>query len=596
MLLTTLTLAALCLSCDEPAQSSGPRLGVPEPLVDLGADGCARFQVRGNMGSAPQIEGLYNTGACPGGALKLLSDTTPIFSSATGALRIALRVKNEGTTTVIPRLRLRFFEDSIRLYSATGQPLGWSTDIFAYQPDSSAADQHLAFWFFDTYMAPSGQPQVLPPGATSQRRWIELRGTNWSPQVRLKLAMEGQEAGAVSAVAPDTVPTALLNSLPLLTPSPGTQIRSQMLLVMFQPGTNVATRQAAITSVAGIVVGGQRWFQGDGYYYVRVSTATTFASLAAAADVLEAQSGVLQALLYTVVSPDETSWLRPNDGPNWLRTDWATDPAAAQLANSALERIRAPLAWGCTVGSAATQVAVVDAGLYSPPDLAPNVSALLEPSPLFDHGTQLASIIGARGDNNLGITGVMWLSALHLRNKYTDLLDSTQLSSPPMRAITQNLVAAGLTGASVIVLAQNYRWQGTPPDTTIDPYRRFIRERDRALRSAITVPRQSIPARRPLLVITAGNDGIDARFGGYVGARYTFPEQVLVVGGLSHNISTLNQPINLTTGAGASNHGPAVDVYAPGENVGTLNQSAELPSRVVEPPLRRHSRPASQVS
>jgi hypothetical protein len=78
--------------------------------------------------------------------------------------------------------------------------------------------------------------------------------------------------------------------------------------------------------------------------------------------------------------PDMQSYRRPTDGAGWEAKDWKIDPSApdASRANWALEYVRAPMAWGCATGIAATTVAVVDeeevsAGLrYTVKTLGPN--------------------------------------------------------------------------------------------------------------------------------------------------------------------------------------------------------------------------------
>ena len=82
---------------------------MPDPNVDLGTGvGCARFQVVFVAGGAPTIEATQNTGACPIGELKLLSDTAGSFDAVTGTLRVAVVMENVGTVATIPRLTLRF--------------------------------------------------------------------------------------------------------------------------------------------------------------------------------------------------------------------------------------------------------------------------------------------------------------------------------------------------------------------------------------------------------------------------------------------------------------------------------------------------------
>ena len=81
-----------------------------------------------------------------------------------------------------------------------------------------------------------------------------------------------------------------------------------------------------------------------------------------------------------------------------------------------LEKINAPAAWDITTGSENVYVAIIDSGIYEHEDLKANLA--LEYAKNFGdadtledsdgHGTHIAGIIGAVGNNQFGITGVNW--------------------------------------------------------------------------------------------------------------------------------------------------------------------------------------------
>ena len=577
MFILACTLAIASGSCVDQDRPVGPRLPSP-PLVELGlSEGCARFQVRFDAGGAPVLETIYNTNHCPASELKLLSDTAGSFNATTGALRIPVVIENVGTVALVPRLKLRFNADSVIRYDSLNNVLGGTSDIVGYLPDSASANGRVAFWWYDAGLAPPGQPQVLMPGGRTTRRWIELRGTTWAPKMRLKLLASGVQAPSVPAVAPDTVPSKLIASLPTITTSAGIQLKSELMVVHFHDSTGQTLRQNAIALVGGIVVGGSRTSGADGWYIIRIPGATTAALLNGALTQLLSHASVRNAGQYVITVPNDESWLRPADGNNWKPGDWSVDGARGAGANAALERIYGPLAWGCAVGSSTTKIALVDVGLFEPADLAPNIALpVIEPSPLRDHGTQVASVVAAHGNNTLGISGVMWQASLHMRNLRTDVANPSQTSALPwFTAIEENFVAAGKTGASIILFAQNKQFGvGVVPDTTDVNVLNDIRARDRALLTAIG--RLRALNLRPLFVLSAGNEGIDARYGGYVNAKLTYPEQVLVVGGLAHQLNAPGQATTMSSGSKPTNRGPFVEVYAPGENVAVLDSAGNM--------------------
>ncbi len=83
----------------------------------------------------------------------------------------------------------------------------------------------------------------------------------------------------------------------------------------------------------------------------------------------------------------------------------------------ALAQVRAPAAWEIATGSGEV-VAIVDSGIRAHPDLALNLvpgydfeaddTDPLDPTPNFSHGTQVAGVVAALGDNGTGVAGVLW--------------------------------------------------------------------------------------------------------------------------------------------------------------------------------------------
>ena len=108
---------------------------------------------------------------------------------------------------------------------------------------------------------------------------------------------------------------------------------------------------------------------------------------------------------------------RPNDP--FLRYQWSLDNTGQTVngvSGTTDADIDAPEAWDATTGSVSLIVAVLDSGVdYNHPDLAANliqgydfVDNDNDPIDAEFHGTHIAGIIGAVGNNGTGISGVCW--------------------------------------------------------------------------------------------------------------------------------------------------------------------------------------------
>jgi subtilisin family serine protease len=129
------------------------------------------------------------------------------------------------------------------------------------------------------------------------------------------------------------------------------------------------------------------------------------------------------------------------DDPNWnLQTE--------------LPEVNLPAAWQTTTGSSSVKIAVVDTGVTANPDLAGAVSGGYDyvnndRSPTDDegHGTMVASLIAARGDNEKGIAGVCWqctIMPLKVLDSNGEGYDS---------AVAKGIIYAANQGAQVINLS-----------------------------------------------------------------------------------------------------------------------------------------------
>jgi len=129
----------------------------------------------------------------------------------------------------------------------------------------------------------------------------------------------------------------------------------------------------------------------------------------------------LTALINTVKQNPAVSFVTPNV----MLSSFAApnDPGTAKSYAPAL--INAPLAWDITTGvkklndGSDLKIGAIDGVFdFTNADLAANIAFYTDNNvPLLmggDHGTRVASIIGAVANNNIGIAGMMWNASLYL--------------------------------------------------------------------------------------------------------------------------------------------------------------------------------------
>ena len=209
--------------------------------------------------------------------------------------------------------------------------------------------------------------------------------------------------------------------------------------------------------------------------------------------------------------------------------------------------INAGSAWETTKGSQATVVAVIDSGIdFTHADLKNNQWTNPKPSAEGDvhgwdfvagsgdikdeqgHGTAIAGIIAAEGNNSLGTTGVLWQASLmSLR-----VLNNT--GTGDVAAAVEAIDYAVTHGAHVI----NLSW-GTSGESV-------------ALKGAI----ENAIRRNVVVVCSAGNSGKDLNSTPYYPASYAIKGLITVAG--SDNNDQL---------ASWSNFGSVVTVAAPGTDI-----------------------------
>lgn len=133
------------------------------------------------------------------------------------------------------------------------------------------------------------------------------------------------------------------------------------------------------------------------------------------------KANVLEAIkelekLEFVESAEPDYYFYPDEINETEATDSVTanDPYFEQ--QYALSKICASEAWNFTTGSLSVRVGIIDSGISNHPDLAGNLVAgwdfVNNNSVTTDdpsgHGTHVAGIIGATGNNSIGVSGVSW--------------------------------------------------------------------------------------------------------------------------------------------------------------------------------------------
>ena len=249
-------------------------------------------------------------------------------------------------------------------------------------------------------------------------------------------------ANAVTAVAPTPMATAA-PAPPPEAPAPAIAAEhvDGQIVVRFADSMNDTVKASAL-SIAGV----QPQAVGRAGKAVVMQTEPG-QSVEAAIAALRTRAAVLYA---------EPNYLwRASTVPNDPRVvdQWAlrnTGQSVNTIAGTAGDDIHAAQAWDVTTGSADVVVAVVDSGIaYDHPDLAPNMwinpgesgggrenngidddhngyvddwhgwdvvgasrasatDSDNDPRDILGHGTHVAGIIGAAGDNGIGVTGVAW--------------------------------------------------------------------------------------------------------------------------------------------------------------------------------------------
>ena len=307
-------------------------------------------------------------------------------------------------------------------------------------------------------------------------------------------------------------------------------------------GLGVRLGAAATASPAPVLAG-----------VARVDFAGDFAGDRAA---LLAAAGVPAGGMYPLVQSEATTRYVPSDTfflQQWhLRNTGQGGGTAGADANVTAAWDRLTAAGGRVDGTGVT-IGIVDDGLWGQhPDLAPNYDAASsydfvggDPNPSAgDHGTSVAGVAAARGDNSLGVTGV----AFDARLAGLRLLGSGQNDATEAAALTYAPGSVDVYNNSWGPFDDGERFEAPGPLATA------------AIEQAATLGRGGLGA---VHVWAGGNGGPDddANRDGYASSRYT-------IGVAAHS--------NFGTQSGYSEDGASLLVSAP-SNGGSLGITTTSP-------------------
>ena len=247
--------------------------------------------------------------------------------------------------------------------------------------------------------------------------------------------------------------------------------RDGRVIVAFRPGSAV---QASLSAISGRVL---RSFQGG-------------------AEVLSVPTGTVDSALKTLrgrgtvrfAEPDyimtESAGGVPNDPSFGLQWGYRnTGQSVNGVVGTAGADERAVPAWSVTTGTRSVVIGEVDSGVdYTHPDLASNIwsnpggvngcaagthgynvlSSVCDPMddeiPYGGHGTHVAGILGAVGNNGVGVTGVNWATTI-LPVKWLDSSGSGSTSG--LLAALDWLLKAKQAGVNVRVVNDSATFVGT---------------------------------------------------------------------------------------------------------------------------------------
>jgi len=216
-------------------------------------------------------------------------------------------------------------------------------------------------------------------------------------------------------------------------PELGTIFVKDEIILGFTEGAIEETMKEVISGINGVFLGSDEELN---LYQIQVQT-TDPSELNQLIEQLKTEENVEVVFHHWIASIEKI----PND-PNFNSDTWDEEFPADK--NWPQELIKLPSGWDIETGTTTIKVAAIDNGFdLRHEDLIDNIFLAGGAKFMRDHGTHIAGIIGARGNNNLGVTGTMWETSLLLysagleNERYVDLAAAVQYMNVAIENNTQ---------------------------------------------------------------------------------------------------------------------------------------------------------------
>jgi hypothetical protein len=424
-----------------------------------------------------------------------------------------------------------------------------------------------------------------PSGYSGNKLWkFNVPNTVSAVSMSILISTDFPAEQSVTVAPPATLPTWVHSDTNTsgragTTAIPG-RFTKQIVLVYFRPTATLADRQLAIAFVNGTVVGGKLYPDGmSGYYAVQVQDDGTGSGILSARSRLRTLPQVETAVVEGRFS---VQYLRPDDDGDYKK--WGLNPDSTDLANKnwSLEAIDAPFAWGCSVGRSTQKIGVADMGMHAIDDIYTNIDpasrALVHIDDTTHHGTLVLSELAAVGNNQKGMTGVMWRAAVRTIDPSLDSLHNFRFKGFLPDGVGDAIAIFGRLKIPVVNISIGMEWIGPDsvhakkPGSAADIL--LANDAFTNMMEGLRISQRQVAGTQlPLIVVAAGNFPYAGNAGSTDSWWSVVPrladslhDTVLVVGA-----SNQTRGVAWFSGVNAPGGHNYVDLMAPGDSIWSLN-------------------------